>query len=630
MVVSNSQQRGKEISAYWKSHRRGWNFLSVFAKRIWLILTVGDETEKLFDSYFWNGETQKLKARTIRCFTQSGLTTWMLWNSEWRNAVISALQHRLAGIHQFGLFRRAFRSPEKNERYGYVIFELLNSFVHVCGFDLSPDELLTLFCKHPDYLDHQFRLRRCLGPLFAARLDAGSPVVLKLCREAVYDKGFCGREMIEGLLYSKQESNWKMVSDLLLAARLQEGLRQNILEAASDCQLEAFIYLMKTVLEHDLLRFPATVRAFDVWTGMNFSAERPASVRRAFALALEMLQSPERRKQALTDGDPLELYLSLWASGCANTDTALTAMRAVLKDVSGMRRSAALFFLENTGEIVTYPFIAECLNDCKDDPASLGALLLLQPDGGTFTQEKRKVIPREAGERRKLFDRFRPLLEELPLKERKLNHPFVAGREIKLSQFPVWTILVRLAAYGPDFDLLRTLSELAPARSAAMQNLFLDEGLWFMNSPYRYFHPSDAVLRKYLYQTAVNGRQTTVRTRALARMEQLSAPNREELLSLAGLLNLKTDAIRASVVRITRKSRWKLALLAHLRESGDTEKLRLLENYGRKKSTSLYTHGRTDSGFTLRNSAGVFRSRPAARLTIPGIGCIPSLPEPKS
>ena len=106
-----------------------------------------------------------------------------------------------------------------------------------------------------------------------------------------------------------------------------------------------------------------------------------------------------------------------------------------------------------------------------------------------------------------------------------------------------------------------------------MQNLFLDEGLWFMNSPYRYFYPSDAVLRKYLYQTAVNGRQTTVRIRALARMEQLSAPNREELLSLTGLLNLKTDPIRASVVRIARKSRWKLALLAHLRESGDTEKL---------------------------------------------------------
>ena len=50
MAVTNSQQRGKEIAAYWKSHRRVWNFLSVFAKRIWLILTVGDETEKLFDS----------------------------------------------------------------------------------------------------------------------------------------------------------------------------------------------------------------------------------------------------------------------------------------------------------------------------------------------------------------------------------------------------------------------------------------------------------------------------------------------------------------------------------------------------------------------------------------------------
>lgn len=192
-------------------------------------------------------------------------------------------------------------------------------------------------------------------------------------------------------------------------------------------------YLMKTVLEHDLLRFPATVRAFDVWTGMNFAAERPASVRKAFAMALEMLQSPERRKQALTDGDPLELYLALWASGCTNTDTALAAMRTVLKDVSGMRRCAALFFLENTGETVTYPFIAERLNDCKDDPASLGELLSLQPDGGTFAQEKRKVIPHEAEERRKLFDSFRTLLEELPLKERKLTTPFSMGTASALT-----------------------------------------------------------------------------------------------------------------------------------------------------------------------------------------------------
>ena len=602
MSVNSQQQHGKEIAIFWKQHTRpgaGWMRLG---KEIALqFCSAQDSLDYLFTEWIISQRKTLFKAATVRRFTRPCIPVWLGWNRAWRPWVPRCVEYRLAGIHQFGAFRKAFRSPENPERYNFPVFHLLRALAYVARFDFMPDELLKLYFEQPELFQAKAELLSPLiAPLLAAKLDSGDAATLELCRKAIYDNGFTGREMIEGLLYSKQESNWKMAADLLLAARLQEGVRQHILEAASDCRLEAFIYLMKTVQEHDLLRFAATVRAFAVWTGLPCETERPASVRRSFALALDLLEHPEKHSAAFDRGDPLELYLALWAEGCRDTDAALRDMRRVLKNLSGPRRCAGLFFLEMTGEPVTAEFVADRLESFRDDPAALAALLEFLPDAGWSALVSLKRIPASPARREKLFMRLLPFLLELPAKERKIAHPFLAGRELILSRSSLWNLLIQLAAADIRTDLIVQLLPLVSDMSAADQKRLIEAGFRFLDWPCRYLHPCPAELRKWLFDTASGGRQTVVRAAALERIEQLRPrPGREELLQLAGLLGLKTESLRAPVVRIARKSRWKLTLISHFEQSGDAEKLKTLEQFGHREKHK--------AKWTWKNGFGLYR-----------------------
>jgi len=53
----------------------------------------------------------------------------------------------------------------------------------------------------------------------------------------------------------------------LLAAQRQEGLRQVILETVDEAHPDAFRRMLRLILDNELLRFSATLRAMDVWFG---------------------------------------------------------------------------------------------------------------------------------------------------------------------------------------------------------------------------------------------------------------------------------------------------------------------------------------------------------------------------
>ena len=81
-----------------------------------------------------------------------------------------------------------------------------------------------------------------------------------------------GQHLVVALLNSPARSDWEVVAKLLLAAQRQEGLRQAILESMDEAQPEAFRYMLGVMLDNNLARFSATVRAYDRWTGMRWDA----------------------------------------------------------------------------------------------------------------------------------------------------------------------------------------------------------------------------------------------------------------------------------------------------------------------------------------------------------------------
>ena len=75
--------------------------------------------------------------------------------------------------------------------------------------------------------------------------------------------------MIQGIVRSDSEELQELLGKLLVAARLQEGLRQAICESMDEGTQEAFLRMLKVVEENDLIRFSAVKRAVSTWIGIS-------------------------------------------------------------------------------------------------------------------------------------------------------------------------------------------------------------------------------------------------------------------------------------------------------------------------------------------------------------------------
>ena len=75
-------------------------------------------------------------------------------------------------------------------------------------------------------------------------------------------------DILKGVFFSRNHDMHVLAGKLLLAAKLQEGLRQAICETSDMGTLEAFRYMISIITENDLIRFSAVKRAVGTWTGL--------------------------------------------------------------------------------------------------------------------------------------------------------------------------------------------------------------------------------------------------------------------------------------------------------------------------------------------------------------------------
>jgi len=94
--------------------------------------------------------------------------------------------------------------------------------------------------------------------LMALRIDRNDKGIIDAVTDIMLSENntrAVSHELIRAAAMSRNTGLHELVMKLLLAAKLQEGLRQAVLECASDGAIEYFILVIKTVLENGLLRF---------------------------------------------------------------------------------------------------------------------------------------------------------------------------------------------------------------------------------------------------------------------------------------------------------------------------------------------------------------------------------------
>ncbi|MFG0285992.1 MAG: DUF5724 domain-containing protein [Phycisphaerales bacterium JB039] len=285
-----------------------------------------------------------------------------------------------------------------------------------------------------------------VGWVLAAALRAGGAQAEAVRQTLIasingeHEIGQMGRHAIVALLNSGDRQDWEYVGKLLLAAQRQEGLRQAILEAVDEGHPDAFRYMLGLILEHDLARFSATVRAFDVWLGTQWAGGSVKVVNSGIRRMTQYLDDPTLREQMVRDGEPEDAYIALWAAAFQDAHNAIALATPLLADPTPERRFIAVLTLDRLLLVpdAIEPLAQRLVADEETDDRVLAAMLeaIARPEWSAVPQE--------------LFAAIAKLYERLPAKGRKCEAIVWPWCEYTLSRRDAAAALRSMATAAPE------------------------------------------------------------------------------------------------------------------------------------------------------------------------------------
>ncbi|MDR2115397.1 MAG: hypothetical protein LBP87_03340, partial [Planctomycetaceae bacterium] len=287
----------------------------------------------------------------------------------------------IIATYQSGWYRRSFRTQKETTLYFNKGLDLINAFfrLNVMGFSL--ETYLNIYIKSPreNYFNTQaqdvfeenvWRLITTsilIQNMIALALDEHDEFVTNRIKEIIYDDnntGMLTKEIIRGILISRNADAHKWVGDLLLAAKLQEGLRQTIVEACDECSVEGFCYVIKIILDNNLERFSSIVRAIGVWMGLQTGEFRPKTIRKILEIAVDVVTNKSNIEQLLDSDDAVEIYVALWGIGLREITDTCDPLLKLVKSKKKYKQIVALHFLQQTqNHCLMKEIIFEMLNE---------------------------------------------------------------------------------------------------------------------------------------------------------------------------------------------------------------------------------------------------------------------------
>lgn len=310
--------------------------------------------------------------------------------------------------------RKAFRAPRLPRATQHARFYWLYLLLKSTG---PYDQNIAWFAAWATYLGwHQ----DALGRLFAAAIDSGGKEgeevfdILIASARGEHEIGAMGRHVTRALLAASRPDGWEFIEQMLLAAQRQEGLRQVILETVDEAHPQAFRKMLRLILEHDLVRFSATVRAADVWLGLSWDAASTRVVHDTLQRLLCLLEDPDAPSRVLADptSTPETLYLALWSMAFQDAEVAISPATGLLAASDSERRFIAAHLLSQLRLAPAYAALVPVLDD-PDLGVALRAFNALAAPAVRLDEI--------AGGSTRIFEALERLVQRLPVKRTELK-----------------------------------------------------------------------------------------------------------------------------------------------------------------------------------------------------------------
>lgn len=201
-----------------------------------------------------------------------------------------------------------------------------------------------------DYIKNTWSFERNFSYIYAAEIDRGNQRVISALKDLILSESntaYLNRDMILGIIRSDNGELHKLLGDLLLAARLQEGLRQCICEAMDEGTREAFMILLKVIEENNLSRYSSVKRSIATWIGIFDENNVDRVTDKMLNLMGQCLRDKSFSRKLLTGNDSIEISVALWALGFDEADEAVEAMMKLIDYGTKNQKLTASYYNQN-------------------------------------------------------------------------------------------------------------------------------------------------------------------------------------------------------------------------------------------------------------------------------------------
>lgn len=186
-----------------------------------------------------------------------------------------------------------------------------------------------------------------LQDIIAAHLDNGDKAVKDALVQIITGENnvaFITTDIIRGIFKSDDKDLHRLLGQLLVAARLQEGVRQAICENMDCGTIEAFRTLFEEIEENDLLRYSAVRRAVATWIGILDPDHLVRSSNKTFKLMKEVVFDKNRAYQLVDSDDAMSILVGLWGIGFYEVKEAIKVMERIVDSGTIQQKRVATYY----------------------------------------------------------------------------------------------------------------------------------------------------------------------------------------------------------------------------------------------------------------------------------------------
>lgn len=449
---------------------------------------------------------------------------------------------QLEGQFSQSMWRKSYRTKD----VGYHAVNLITSvghWVYWHYYGLSVDEMLSY--EHDWTRGYKYYL--------ALEIRKGNPKVVGALREAILGENqqvLLSRPMIQANILSGHEELVDLLLKLLVAAKLQEGLRQSILESADEGSTETLTKVIKVCLEEDLFRYSSATRAFDTWTGLGYGDAKPQVVKKCAEFAYQCLTDENTRMKYLDSENNLEAYFAMWSMGCYDIEKTDSMARKLLNDDKKYRRILGWLFVSRTdNQRYQMNMAADYLEERDEEILAWVVNNLVWTPNLTSSYSYRtewkcepvenNIFPKGKAERNALFGKLKNAAIFIGNKSREFTGNPFAFTSVTLENTRVLKCMLSIAGYDMDYELIREVHELLPMMDVDVRRAFYAN---FMN-------PEKHVLHREYLREGMEDRSVHVKEIAVKRLAACSLLE-DDLLALAKSLKSKSSDLRKAVMTI--------------------------------------------------------------------------------